>query len=72
MGDFGALSCTKSSGRPKSTPIWTPGGRNYRCQRHRGLNDQPTAEADTFGLGMQHWGPAHPRSASRPGAARAR
>ena len=57
MGDFGGLSCTNSSRKPEYSPILTPSGRSDRCQRHRGLNGQPTAEADTFGLGMWHWVP---------------
>lgn len=54
MGDFRGLSCTKSSRKPEYSPISAPGGRSDRCQGHRGLNGQPTVEADTFGLGIWH------------------
>ena len=61
MGGFGVPGCAKSSRKPEYSPILTPGGRSERCQRHRGLKDQPAAEADTFGSGMHHWGPPpHP------------
>jgi hypothetical protein len=68
------LSCTKSSRKPEYSPILTPGGQSDRCQRHRGLNDQPTAGADTFGLGMWY-GPGNqltPAGKTRgaPGAVR--
>ena len=45
MGDFGALSYTNSSRKPGCSPILTPAGRSDRCQRHRGLNGQPTGKA---------------------------
>ena len=66
MGWFGASQCTKSSRKPECSPIWMPGGRSDRCQRHRGRHDEPMAEADTFGLGTQAGGtePADPASES--------
>jgi hypothetical protein len=59
------LSCTKSSRKPEYSQTRAPGGRSDRCQRHRGLNDQPAAEADTFGLGT----PAGDPQSSRQTAA---
>jgi hypothetical protein len=52
MGGFGGrrVIVPHSSRKPEYSPILTPGGRSDRCQRHRGLNGQPTVEADTFGL----------------------
>jgi len=67
MGGFGVPGCTKSSRKPEYSPILTPGGRSERCQRHRGLKDQPAAEADTFGLALHHWNaPDQPRSPNPP------
>jgi DNA-binding transcriptional LysR family regulator len=42
-GGPGGLWCTHRSRKPGHSRILTPGGRRDRCQRHRGLNDQPTA-----------------------------
>ena len=41
MGWFGGPG-SKSSREPEYSPILTPAGRSDRCQRHRGLNGQPT------------------------------
>jgi hypothetical protein len=41
-GRFGGASgCPKASRKPKCSAIWALGKRSDRCQRHRGLNDQP-------------------------------
>jgi hypothetical protein len=66
MGDFGGLSCTKSARKPEYSPILTPGGRSARCQGHRGLNDQPAAEAGTFAVGMWCWDTPDPPRNSYP------
>jgi len=68
MGGFGGrrVIVPHSSRKPEYSPILTPGGRSDRCQRRRGLNEQPTAEADTSGFGMRHWGCPDPPQRQDP------
>ena len=62
MGGFGGLWCPNRSRTPEPSRILTPGGRSCRCQRQRGLKDQPTARGGHFRT--WHAAPGYPNRRS--------